>query len=317
MMPWIVQSSPHHDMPAFGTSFKLSCCHLCRSTCNRKADAISLPQDLYAHSERVSASCPVTEAAIIRSEVTLVNNSATAWKGHLRITVDHCQPLTSDGEVTKPCEQSVSATAYSLKHADQSASGQKQSTVPAAEHLTAEQRSESSKPSRQRNGIQIKAQHSVIERHRLTWTETVSIPPGSTTFSMRDQMLHSPQLWWPLNMGKQVYLATAMLSSSVQPIYQPCIELTPFSLHRDTVDYECSAMSLCIACKDTRMLVESMSLLWCLQNLYSLRVSLYLEGFGLSDESTERFGIRNVCSVEDPELAGHVFYINEERVGGL
>ena len=65
------------------------------------------------------------------------------------------------------------------------------------------------------------------------------------------------------------------------------------------------------------MLVESMSLLWCLQNLYSMRVSLYLEGFGLSDESTERFGIRNVCSVEDPELAGHVFYINEERVGGL
>ena len=51
-----------------------------------------------------------------------------------------------------------------------------------------------------------------------------------------------------------------------------------------------------------------------MQNLYCVRVSLYLDGFGLSDEVTERFGIREICSVEDPVLSGHVFYVNGEKV---
>ena len=80
------------------------------------------------------------------------------------------------------------------------------------------------------------------------------------------------------------------------------------------MDHECNANSLCITCKDTRIFVESMSLSWCLQNLYNVRVSLYLESFGLSDEANERFGIRDMSSVEDPELSGHVFHVNKERV---
>ena len=48
--------------------------------------------------------------------------------------------------------------------------------------------------------------------------------------------------------------------------------------------------------------------------MYNVRVSLYLESFGLSDQATERLGIRSICSVEDPELSGHVFYVNAERV---
>ena len=166
-------------------------------------------QDLYAHSERVSSSRSVTEAAMIRSEVTLVNNSATACKGHLHISVDHCWPLKCDNKESKSLVQSVSTTCHSLGHTDHSASRQKQSRVATAERITAEQRPESSKPpqQQQRKGIETKAQHSVVGQHRLAWTETVSIPQGSTTFAIRDQILQSPQLWWPLHMGKQVCLA--------------------------------------------------------------------------------------------------------------
>lgn len=72
-----------------------------------------------------------------------------------------------------------------------------------------------------------------------------------------------------------------------------------------------------IAWHRCRLCAQSMNLSWGLQNLYTVRVSLYLDGFGLSDEATERFGVRDICSVEDPELSGHVFYVNAEKVWKL
>ena len=48
-----------------------------------------------------------------------------------------------------------------------------------------------------------------------------------------------------------------------------------------------------------------------------MRVSLRLESFGVSDKVTERIGIRDIYSVIDPGLSGHVFYINAEKVRGL
>ena len=63
--------------------------------------------------------------------------------------------------------------------------------------------------------------------------------------------------------------------------------------------------------------VKAQSLFCWLQNLYRVRVSLHLDGFGLSDEATERIGVRDICSVIDPELSGHVFYVNAEKVCDL
>lgn len=52
-----------------------------------------------------------------------------------------------------------------------------------------------------------------------------------------------------------------------------------------------------------------------MQNLYDVRVSLYLEPFGLSDEVTDRIGIRDIRSVIAADLSGgHVFYVNGEKV---
>ena len=144
---------------------------------------------------------------MIRSEVTLVNNSATALKGQLLISVDHCWPLTNYSKGSKRHAQSVSATGHGPNRTDHPASGQKQSTVTTAEHITAEQSPDSSRLLQRQGGLVTKARHSVAEGDHLTWTESVSIPPGSTIFSMRDQILQSPHLWWPLKMGKQVYPA--------------------------------------------------------------------------------------------------------------
>ena len=51
------------------------------------------------------------------------------------------------------------------------------------------------------------------------------------------------------------------------------------------------------------------------QALYRLEVEVSVDGLGLSDSSSQRLGIRTVESVVDPELKGHVFIINGQRVG--
>lgn len=210
MVPSLILFFYPHDMLASAclpyTGYAIHAKYL-----QQKGRSSSLLQDLYAHSERVSASCPITEAALIRSEVTCVNHSTTAWKGHLRITIDHCRPLTSHSKGSKPREQSWGSMNHGTKRADHKADRQTQRIFTAAEHITAEQSQESNNQRRQQPRVEAKAQHSAPGKHGLSWTEPVSVPPGWTRLDMRDCILQSPQLWWPLNMGEQVCLAICAL----------------------------------------------------------------------------------------------------------
>ena len=43
-------------------------------------------------------------------------------------------------------------------------------------------------------------------------------------------------------------------------------------------------------------------------------MELCLDGHGPSDQVNERFGVREVCSVIDQDLSGHVFCVNREKV---
>ena len=51
-----------------------------------------------------------------------------------------------------------------------------------------------------------------------------------------------------------------------------------------------------------------------MQALYRVSVDLCLDGYGPSDQVAERFGVREVCSVIDEDLSGHIFYVNGMKV---
>lgn len=192
-------------------------CHLRHYILHRKGKALNLLQDLYAHSEPVTASCPITDAAVIRSEVTLVNHSTTAWNGHLHITIDHCKPLTSGSERTELREQPWSATTHGLNSPEHPAIQPEQSTFSAAEHITAKQGQQSNRSHRHQRRLKTKMQHPAPGQHDLQWRDCVRIPSGQTSFDMTDHILRSPQLWWPLNMGEQVFLAICVPCNLTNP----------------------------------------------------------------------------------------------------
>jgi hypothetical protein len=51
------------------------------------------------------------------------------------------------------------------------------------------------------------------------------------------------------------------------------------------------------------------------QALYVMEVSLWLEApGGMSDTVRERFGVREIESRIDPDLHGHTFYLNGQKV---
>jgi hypothetical protein len=52
----------------------------------------------------------------------------------------------------------------------------------------------------------------------------------------------------------------------------------------------------------------------CMQALYRISIALHLQGYGVSDTASERFGVREVHSAIDPALKGHVFSVNGVRV---
>ena len=188
---------------------------------HREGKALNLLQDLYAHSERISASCPITDAAIIRAEVTLENNSTTAWNGKLHIIVEHCKPLTNNREKTKLHEQPTSATIYDFKSTENSASEPKRNRSRAAEHTAPEEGQHSSRSHWHQRRPNIKVQQPAPGQHDLQWRERVRIPPGQTSFGITGHVLRSPHLWWPLNMGEQVLVA----------IYRPCNLTNTFADH--------------------------------------------------------------------------------------
>ncbi len=51
-----------------------------------------------------------------------------------------------------------------------------------------------------------------------------------------------------------------------------------------------------------------------MQALYRISIALHLQGYGVSDTASERFGVREVHSAIDPALKGHVFSVNGVRV---
>ena len=210
-MPSMVSFLPPHDMLASACLSCTGCLIYANVPPTEKGRCSSLLQDLYARSERASASCPITEAAMIRSEVTLVNHSTTARKGHLRITIDHCEPSTRDSGGSKPHEHPWGIRKHGTKGADDKIAGQKQRTFRAAEHIRADQGQKSNHPREQQSRVDARARHSAPGKRGLSWIEPVSVPQGRTRLDLRDHLMRSPQLWWPLNMGEQVCLAISVL----------------------------------------------------------------------------------------------------------
>ena len=74
----------------------------------------------------------------------------------------------------------------------------------------------------------------------LEWTEHVQIPAGTTTMSLKHQVLRRPHLWWPLNMGKQVRHGT---------LHVLLIKLTVSGAHVDSY-HACTGLQLltCSVC---------------------------------------------------------------------
>ena len=181
-----------------------SCCSMSMSSDHRKGNALGLLQDLYAHSERINASTSMTEAVRIKSEVVLVNQSTTAWQGHLHITLAWCQPSERDSKGAKPCKQSWRAAKDGLDSTNLTPNEHSQSTQSAAARKAGEQGQESRMPHLQQRGMGTTMRQHSLNEHDVKWVEPVQIPPGRTCFSMRDRILQRPHLWWPLNMGEQV-----------------------------------------------------------------------------------------------------------------
>ena len=59
---------------------------------------------------------------------------------------------------------------------------------------------------------------------------------------------------------------------------------------------------------------QSKSYLCWMQALYRVSVELCLDSYGPSDQVTERFGVREVRSVIDQDLSGHIFHVNGIKV---
>ena len=170
-----------------------------------------LLQDLYVYSERVTEHTALSDAARVRSEVTLVNNSGRRWQGILRMAVQldkpeksscglpkqaqpsgqHCQSADPDLDRTRAWQQSFKSMAER---------GQIRQDVQHWGCGTGKQ---------QRKEPCSTSQQPIHRESALHWTEAVEAPPGRTAVKVKDHVLRNPQLWWPINLGKQARLGNA------------------------------------------------------------------------------------------------------------
>ena len=185
-----------------------------------------LPQDLYVYSERVTEHTALSEAARVRSEVTLVNNSERRWQGTLRFSVqlDNLkQPLSGPPGQMQPSGQSCQSAGSEF---DKKRGRQQPSMYSMAErgHIRRDDQYKGCETSKQRRkGPCSASQQPSHKESALHWTEAVEAPPGRTTVKIKDQVLRNPQLWWPINLGKQARLSVInrclVLPSCIQ---KPC-----------------------------------------------------------------------------------------------
>ena len=171
-----------------------------------------LLQDLYIYSERVTEHTALSEAARVRSEVTLVNNSGRRWQGTLRFVLQldsqeqaSCGPLKQAQPSGQNCQ---SADDY----LDKARGRQQQSLDSMAERGQSRQDTEhwGCRTGKQRRKVhRITSQLPIDGESALYWTQALEAPPGRTVVKIKDQVLRSPQLWWPINLGKQACLGIA------------------------------------------------------------------------------------------------------------
>ena len=186
-----------------------------------------LLQDLYVYSERVTEHTALSEAARVRSEVTLVNNSGRRWHGTLRFALqldDLGKSSSAPLKQAQPSRQKCQSADCGL---DKTRGRQQQSLDSMAERGRSRQEFEKHwgcGTGKQRRKVpHSTSQHPTHGGNALHWTEAVEVPPGRTVFRTKDQLLRNPRLWWPINIGKQARLGIAseylVLPSCTQ---EPC-----------------------------------------------------------------------------------------------
>ena len=171
-----------------------------------------MPQDLYMYSERVTEHTALSEAARVRSEVTLVNNSGRRWRGTLRFALQLDGPEKSPPGPLKQTQPSGQHCQSADSDLDKTRGRQQQSLDSMAERGQSRQDDQhwSCGMGKQRRkesfGTSQQPNHGEDALH---WSEAVEAPPGKTIVKIRDQVLSNPQLWWPINLGKQARLGIA------------------------------------------------------------------------------------------------------------
>ena len=182
-----------------------------------------LLQDLYMYSERVSEHTALSEAARVRSEVTLVNNSGRRWQGTLRVAVQLDGLEKSSSAPLKQAQSGGQSRYQADPDLDKARGRQKQSYDSMAEcgqvrHDDQHWSCGTGKQRRQEPHSTF--QQAVHGESALQWTEAVEAPRGRTVLRLKDRVLRNPQLWWPINLGKQARLGIA----NPHPVPPSCIQ---------------------------------------------------------------------------------------------
>ena len=168
-----------------------------------------LPQDLYVYSERVTEHTALSKAARVRSEVTLVNNSGRRWQGTLCFALQLDSPEQSSPGPLKHAQPSGQHCQSADSDLDKTRGRQQQSLDSMAERGQSrrdDQYWSYGMDKQKREETCSTSQRPILREDALHWTEAVEVPLGRTFVDIKDQVLRSPQLWWPINLGKQVRL---------------------------------------------------------------------------------------------------------------
>ena len=221
--------------------------------------AALLPQDMYVYSERVAEHTALSEAARVRSEVTLVNNSGRRWQGTLRFALQLDNLEISSSAPLKQAQPGGQKCNSADHDFDMTRGGQQQSSDSMAKRgqLRQDIQRWGCGMAKQRNKLpHSTSQQPIHGENALQWTEAVEAPPGRTSFKFKDQVLRNPQLWWPINLGKQARLGT-INQYLVLPfrIQEPCACMS--SAQPASKWHACTPYQSFLAMKNVLCLVQS------------------------------------------------------------
>jgi hypothetical protein len=164
------------------------------------------------YSERVTGHTALSEAARVRSEVTLVNNSGRCWQGTLLFALQLDDLETSSSAPLKqahPDEQNYNSADPDLYRTRGRQQQSLDSMAECGQVRQGLQRCGCGTGKQRRKSPSSTSQQPIHGECALHWTEAVEVPPGRTIIKIQGQVLRNPQLWWPINLGKQARLGTA------------------------------------------------------------------------------------------------------------